>query len=174
MKKFFALLLAAIMCFALAGCGESGTASSTKVSSTTSKVLTSSKSSVSSSTSNSTIPKTSVSSKASSNPLMNYNFVTQDERSGSGKTIGKYGYISASKELTKNATQDQFKEFINAHVKDSGLNYVSIIFEDGTGICFTGSNTEIIDYGNLNKDGSLKESIGTITLSNGNYIYKAN
>ena len=49
MKKFFALLLAAIMCFALAGCGGSGTASS-KVASTTSKVLTSSKSSTSSST----------------------------------------------------------------------------------------------------------------------------
>ena len=51
MKKFFALLLAAIMCFALAGCGGSGTASSAKVFSTNSKVTASSKSSTSSSTS---------------------------------------------------------------------------------------------------------------------------
>lgn len=111
----------------------------------------------------------------SSNDLNSAKFKKADVLSGSGSSIGEYGYVEISKETLKSTSQEDFKKFVDNHVSNSGLNYVSIICDDGIGICFAGSNAQFADYGQLDEDGALLKSYGTILFGgNGTYTYTAN
>ena len=58
-------------------------------------------------------------------------------------------------------------------VKDSGYNWVAILCDDGTGICFPGSMYYVGTYGKQDTDGSILEDYGAITLDeNGGYTYE--
>lgn len=109
----------------------------------------------------------------SENPLMKASFETADVKNGTGdKVIGKRGYVKINKSDLKTITNEQFTEFANAKVKDSGLNWVSIICEDGTGISFAGSISYVADYGTIDAEGRITKQIGVIMLEEGGYTYE--
>lgn len=119
----------------------------------------------------------SVAPKESENPFLQAEFLTDTVYSGSGKAIGTYGYITMKKSTLPDFYTEEFSayftEFANTKVRDSGLNWVSIIFDDGTGFCFTGSNTAIADYGNVDNEGCITAQLGTcIVSSSGAFEYE--
>ena len=101
----------------------------------------------------------------SDNPLMNADLNTGTVYSGDkSKVLGSYGYINISKAVLKNITEEQFEEFAQEKVKDNPwYNWVSIICEDGTGICFSGSDIYYPSYGKLDTDGAITDGYGDIT-----------
>lgn len=109
----------------------------------------------------------------SDNPLMKADLQTADVKNGTGdKVIGKRGYIKIDKAALKSITNEQFTEFANKKVNDSGLNWVSIICEDGTGICFVGSVSSVADYGTQDSEGKINKQIGVIMLEENGYTYE--
>ncbi len=109
----------------------------------------------------------------SDNPLMNIEIRIEDVVNGAKtEKIGEWAEIQIRKETLKGITQEQFIEFCNEVVKDSGYNWFTISCEDGTGIQFAGSISYVSTYGNLDNEGCIAESIGTITLQeDGTYSY---
>ena len=106
------------------------------------------------------------------NVLMDYDLIVKDVKSGSGDVIGEYAYIRIMKKQLEEITEENYKEFAESVVKDSGYNWVAILCDDGTGICFPGSMYYVADYGKQDADGSILESYGTITLNeSGGYTY---
>lgn len=109
------------------------------------------------------------------NILMDYDLTIKDVKSGDGSVIGQRAYIRVMKSQLQEITSDNFVEFVESRVRDSGFNWVSIICDDGTGICFPGSMVQVADYGKLDADGSIVESYGTISLAeDGAYSYSKN
>lgn len=108
------------------------------------------------------------------NPLTQAKVKTAEVMNGSGtEEIGERAYIEISKEDLQNVTQEDFKEFADTVVKDSGYNYFTVICDDGTGVFFGGSGIIIVSYGKLNDEGMLEETVGDILLQdNGEYIYE--
>ncbi len=101
----------------------------------------------------------------SDNPLMNVEIRIADVMNGTGsEKLGEWAEIQIGKETLKGITQEQFAEFCNEVVKDSGYNWFTISCEDGTGIQFAGSISYVSTYGNLDKEGCIAESIGTVML----------
>lgn len=86
--------------------------------------------------------------------------------------IGTRAYIEISKEELKTITVEQYSEFVDTVVKDSGYNWFTIFCDDGTGICFAGSMGSFSEYGNLDSDGSIIETIGYITVTDDGYSYE--
>lgn len=108
-----------------------------------------------------------------SNPLMAAALLTSPVNSGSGESIGRRAYIKISKETLKTVTNEQYADFVKKRVENSGNNWVSIICDDGTGICFVGSMGYIADYGELDSEGAIVSGIGTIMLTENGYKYEA-
>lgn len=99
-----------------------------------------------------------------SNPLLNAQLMTAPVKSGdNSRTLGTYAYINIAKNILKTVTLEQFTEFAQTVVDNSGYNWVSIICEDGTGICFSGSDIYYPSYGKLDTDGALTDGYGDIT-----------
>lgn len=89
--------------------------------------------------------------------------------------IGEWAEIVVAKELVEATTMDEFVEFCNSSVKDSGYNWYTISFGDGTGIQFQGSLSSVATYGTLDSDGCIEDAIGTIMLQDdGTYSYTEN
>lgn len=108
-----------------------------------------------------------------------YNFLldcdakTEDVKSGSGDVIGQRAYISVLKSQLSGLTVENFAEFAETVVKDSGYNYFTIKCDDGTGIVFTGCNVVLIDYGFLDDDMMASDIVGYIKLNDdGSYTYE--
>lgn len=79
--------------------------------------------------------------------------------------IGVWAYINMKKADAKAASPENYAEFARDVVNGSGYNWFSIIFEDQTGINFTGCYTYIATYGKLDDEGCVTEAIGDITLN---------
>jgi len=108
-----------------------------------------------------------------SNPLTACDLTVDDVKSGSGEKIGEYAYIKITKDQLKEVTEENYKDFAETVVKDSGYNWVAIFCDDGTGICFPGSMYYVAQYGKQDTDGGILEVVGTITLNeNGGYTYE--
>lgn len=107
------------------------------------------------------------------NVLTDYDLIVEDVKNGTGDSvIGQRAYISITKSALKEITEENYKEFAETVVKDSGYNWVSIVCDDGTGICFAGSNYSVGTYGELDKEGAIVEGSGAIALeSDGAYSY---
>lgn len=127
--------------------------------------------------------KTSVDAQ-STNPLMSTELNVRDVMNGykTQKIGGQYAYIEISKSVLKNITEEQFAEFCQKKVADSGYNWVSIICDDGTGICFSGSLSTMATYGEVDSDGAILNGYGDISYvdengnivaENGHYTYEA-
>ena len=108
------------------------------------------------------------------NVLMDYDLIVKDVQSGSGEKIGEYAYIRVMKSQLEEITEENYKEFAETVVQDSGYNWVAIICDDGTGICFPGSMYYAAQYGKQDSDGGILEQYGAITLNeNGGYTYES-
>lgn len=106
----------------------------------------------------------------SGNPLLLAEWQTAPVMNGSKtEQIGERGYIRVTKAVLKEVTNEQMVEFVEKRVKDSGLNWVSIICGDGTGIAFLGSSEFILTYGDMDPDGSLQKTIKDYRLKDGVY-----
>lgn len=107
------------------------------------------------------------------NVLMDYDLTIKDVKNGTGDSvIGQRAYIRITKDQLKEITAENFVEFANQRVKDSGYNWVTVICDDGTGLCFAGSDILVVEYGKLDDLGRIEESHGTIMLeSDGSYSY---
>lgn len=86
--------------------------------------------------------------------------------------IGTRGYIEITKEDLENITAEQYSNFVESVVKDSGYNWFTIFCDDDTGICFAGSFGFFAEYGKLDEDGSIIDVIGYISISDDGYIYE--
>lgn len=81
------------------------------------------------------VPENSAVSSPVENPLMAVEFKTADVLNGFGtEKIGEYGYIKISKTDMETVTSNQLTEFCQSKCDGSGLNWVCIMFEDGTGL----------------------------------------
>ena len=110
------------------------------------------------------------------NDLMDYELTVKDVLNGSGDTvIGQCAYIRVSANELEEMTADHLREFAESRVEGSGYSWVSIIVTGGNGICFPGSDPAFAEYGKLDEDGSLLESVGTwMQQSDGSYTYSEN
>ncbi len=112
--------------------------------------------------------------EANKNVLMEATIHKAPVMNGSGDSaIGEYAYIELEKDELVAVSQDEFKEFVDEVVRDSGYNYVTIISTDtGEAIFFPGSISELAQFGILNADGMLKYVKGDIVLQeDGTYLY---
>lgn len=70
------------------------------------------------------------------NSFLLADFFTAPVHSGSGDIIGTYGYIEVEKDKVPDFDTPDFSrflaEFAEAKVRNSGNNWVSIMFDDGT------------------------------------------
>lgn len=100
---------------------------------------------------------------------------TRDVMNGFGTDkIGERAYIEISKEKLQEVTQEDYEEFLENIVKNSGYNWFSIICDDNTGICYVGSMEYIADYGVLDDEGCINEHMGSITKDDsGNFVYQS-
>lgn len=101
----------------------------------------------------------------SDNPLLNLKKETARVMSGSGTlSLGEYAFFRMNKDDMRNISMEQFKEFVDTRVNNSGYNWCSIIFTDGTGIVWEGSIPEYASYGKLSTDDNhIIEYYGDIT-----------
>ena len=107
------------------------------------------------------------------NPLLDAEVSVYDVMNGTKtEKLGEWAEIQVSKAILANVTQEQFSEFCNTRVKDSGYNWYSINCGDGTGIQFAGSRSSVATYGTIDNESCIIESSGTIMVQeDGTYSY---
>lgn len=107
------------------------------------------------------------------NPLMDAEVSVYDVMNGTKtEKLGEWAEIRVSKAILIKVTQEQFSEFCNTRVKDSGYNWYSINCGDGTGIQFAGSISSVATYGTIDNESCIVESSGTIMVQeDGTYSY---
>lgn len=108
-----------------------------------------------------------------------YNFLldckvkTADVKSGSGEVIGQRAFVSVLKSQLADLTPENFAEFAETVVKDSGYNWYTIKCDDGTGIVFAASDIAAAIYGVLDDEAAISETIGFISINaDGSYTYE--
>lgn len=107
------------------------------------------------------------------NFLLDCNVKTADVESGSGDVIGQRAFVSVLKSQLADLTPENFAEFAETVVKDSGYNWYTIKCDDGTGIVFAGSDTAAAIYGVLDDEAAISETIGFISINaDGSYTYE--
>lgn len=108
----------------------------------------------------------------SDNPLMNLKVQTGNVMNGMGDTVlGERAFSRMDKEDIRNITSEQYTEFVDKKIKDSGYNWYSIIFTDGTGIQWAGSDPGNAVYGKMDLEGCVTEPEGYIQIRDGKYSY---
>ena len=112
-----------------------------------------------------TLSSSFVSSQPEANPFLQPETQAADVMNGfRTEKLGQWACIHMEKAEAKAAGEDAFSEFAKTNVQGSGYNWWSVIFEDGTGICFTGSHTYVSTYGRLDDEGCITEALGDISL----------
>lgn len=99
------------------------------------------------------------------NPLMETELHIADVMNGFGtEKIGEWGYIEISKTDMATVTGEQLTEFCQNKYDGKGLNWVGIIFEDGTGLRVGPGWKAQIDYGQIDVETvTFSDTVGTIT-----------
>ena len=85
--------------------------------------------------------------------------------SGSGEKIGERIEYSFKKNDFQSLSYDEIKAFTDGTLSDyqkDGYNYCSIVFDDGTGICFAGCLPVLPMYGSIDGDGVITDTAGYI------------
>lgn len=97
------------------------------------------------------------------NLLMACDVIVIDILNGSmDNVIGQRAEVHISKDDLLSITENEFIEFTENVVVPSGYNWFTIICDDGTGINFVGSNTNVIEYGKLDDEGRINTLIEDI------------
>lgn len=92
-----------------------------------------------------------------------------------GKEISKRGLITTKKKNVKSLSQAQFSDFCLQKVSRSPYSWLTVRFEDSTGIVFTGNCATCAIYCTLDENDYIKNFLGTIILSfDGTYVYIEN
>ena len=100
------------------------------------------------------------------NPLLDAEMHVGDVMNGTRtEKLGEYAYISVPLVTMQNVTMEQYAEFCNQRVEDSGYNWVTINFRDGTGLQFAGSTPIVATYGTLDNEQCIEEQRGTVMLT---------
>lgn len=99
--------------------------------------------------------------KTRENPVMNG---VKTER------IGTYGFVKAQKDLMKEVSESEYIDFCNERVSDSGYNWFTIDFGDGTGIVFAGSFSAVGTYGYIDEERCITNALYYITINEGNTV----
>lgn len=110
------------------------------------------------------------------NPLLDAEVTVGDVMNGT-KTdkLGEYAYITVPLETMKKVTMEQYDEFCDQKVQDSGYNWVTIDFGNGSGLQFQGSTPAVATYGTLDNEECIEESKGTVMMTGENtYEYSEN
>ena len=108
------------------------------------------------------------------NPLMEAELHTADVMNGFGtEKIGEWGYIEISKSDMASVTGEQLTEFCQNKCDGSGLNWVGIVFDDGSGLHITPGTWFVqIDYGTIDiETATFSDKVGAVmpeTWSDGN------
>lgn len=72
----------------------------------------------------------------------------------------------------KAVTGEEYTEFSEDVVSDSGYNWFSIICDDGTGICYAGCIIVVAEYGELDAEGAITDVAGYISIEDGKCTYE--
>lgn len=85
----------------------------------------------------------------------------------------KYGYCHVSTADAKSASMEDFCDFVDKRVRESGFNWITIKMDGNTGICFLGGDPSNAAYGVIDySDYSLNEKYGAIIpKEDGTYFY---
>lgn len=108
------------------------------------------------------------------NPLMEAELHTAGVMNGFGtEKIGEWGYIEISKSDMASVTGEQLTEFCQNKCDGSGLNWVGIVFDDGSGLHITPGTWFVqIDYGTIDiETATFSDKVGAVmpeTWSDGN------
>ena len=175
-KKIARMIIAAMMSISVTGCGFSdgakdGMEAATEKQYTEDKAHNSTNTQKTTNTGEKTAIDNSVNDANESNPLIAAELQVADVNSGSGKKIGEYAYINVDLETMDTVTMDQYDQFCNEVVKDSGYNWITIDFGDGSGLCFQGGNQTAATYGTLDGEKCITEQKGNV-MKTGDGIYE--
>lgn len=99
------------------------------------------------------------------NPLMETELHIADVMNGFGtEKIGEWGYIEISKTDMATVTGEQLTEFCQNKCDGSGLNWVGIVLDDGSGLHVTpGAWFVQIDYGMIDiKTATFSDKVGAV------------
>ena len=99
------------------------------------------------------------------NPLMEAELHTADVMNGFGtEKIGEWGYIEISKSDMASVTGEQLTEFCQNKCDGSGLNWVGIVFDDGSGLHITPGTWFVqIDYGTIDiETATFSDKVGAV------------
>lgn len=108
------------------------------------------------------------------NPLMEAELHTADVMNGFGtEKVGEWGYIEISKTDMGTVTGEQLTEFCQNKCDGSGLNWVGIVLDDGSGLHVTPGTWFVqIDYGMIDiETATFSDKVGAVipeTWANGN------
>lgn len=109
------------------------------------------------------------------NPLLDTELVVADVMNGAGtKAIGESAFVVVDLETMKNVTEEQYHEFCEGVVRDSGYNWITIDFNNGTGLCFQGSSPALATYGKIDNEKCITEQMGNVmSMGDGTYEFTA-
>ena len=99
------------------------------------------------------------------NPLMEAELHTADVMNGFGtEKIGEWGYIEISKSDMASVTGEQLTEFCQNKCDGSGLNWVGIVFDDGSSLHITPGTWFVqIDYGTIDiETATFSDKVGAV------------
>ena len=101
------------------------------------------------------------------NPLMAADFKIADVLNGFDEKIGEYGYVEIKKSDMEAISADQLTEFCKDKCGGSGLNFVCVLLDDGTGLHINVDSWFVsIPYGTVDqKTGQISEELGYIAPS---------
>lgn len=103
------------------------------------------------------------------NPLLDAEVIVGDVMNGTKtEKLGEYAYITVPLEIMKKVTMEQYDEFCDQKVQDSGYNWVTIDFGNGAGLQFQGSTPAVATYGTLDNEECIEESKGTVMMTGEN------
>lgn len=103
------------------------------------------------------------------NPLLDTEVTVGDVMNGTKtEKLGEYAYITVPLETMKKVTMEQYDEFCDQKVQDSGYNWVTIDFGNGSGLQFQGSTPAVATYGTLDNEECIEESKGTVMMTGEN------
>ncbi len=108
------------------------------------------------------------------NPLNESNL--QEAQAASSSSDGgqeTYAYILTARDSMNSLSERKFRKFAENIVSDSPYSWITLDFQDGTGIVFTGTDTSRAAYGYLDSDRCISEVFGYITLEEDTYRYTA-
>lgn len=102
-------------------------------------------------------------------PLLDAEVIVCDVMNGTKtEKLGEYAYITVPLETMKKVTMEQYDEFCDQKVQDSGYNWVTIDFGNGSGLQFQGSTPAVATYGTLDNEECIEESKGTVMMTGEN------